>query len=413
MFENDWAGRLVLTHVEDDFDARLLTLEGIPDRNGLGMTSYARRYRGGQTQNSVNAVLNGDFEVLEREHQFVLGAVASELKAAYSGYDVDQATLAPVGNVFEWDGSYPKPFFYSEPTETYSSTVRQYGIYGTVQFRASDALTLLAGARVNWWQGKDTYTNDIPDQKYNFNAKWTPYVGVTYDLTPVWTAYGSVTSIYQPQLAWDADKSYLPPTYGWNYELGVKGNPMDGAMYVSAAIFQTDQKDVPEFVDYIEAEQRAIYRSIPGTTTRGFELEAAGALTDRWNVSAGYTFRVSEDKDGRKLYTDQPQHTLKVATDYRVPSVLDDRLTVGGAMRWQSATDSMEHVTSDPNAPNVHQPAYAVFDLNTSWEVRDGVDLTLSVNNIFNKKYYATTGFYDTVVYGDERNAELTLRARF
>lgn len=40
-------------------------------------------------------------------------------------------------------------------------------------------------------------------------------------------------------------------------------------------------------------------------------------------------------------------------------------------------------------------------------------ELTLSVNNIFNKKYYATTGFYDTVVYGEDRTAELTLRTRF
>ena len=35
------------------------------------------------------------------------------------------------------------------------------------------------------------------------------------------------------------------------------------------------------------------------------------------------------------------------------------------------------------------------------------------VNNILDKKYYATTGFYDTVVYGEGRTADLTLRAKF
>ena len=39
--------------------------------------------------------------------------------------------------------------------------------------------------------------------------------------------------------------------------------------------------------------------------------------------------------------------------------------------------------------------------------------LTLSVNNIFDEKYYASTGFYNTVNYGEGVGAELMLRARF
>ncbi|MFT3690955.1 MAG: TonB-dependent receptor [Paenirhodobacter sp.] len=137
-------------------------------------------------------------------------------------------------------------------------------------------------------------------------------------------------------------------------------------------------------------------------------MEAAGAISDRWNVSAGYTFRTSKDKDGHKFAADQPKHTLKLATDYR----LGDRLTLGGAMRWQTGTDSMDFA-SDVEQPNVHQGSYAVFDLNASYALSEKADLTLSVNNILDRKYYATTGFYDTVVYGEDRSLELTLRARF
>ncbi len=39
--------------------------------------------------------------------------------------------------------------------------------------------------------------------------------------------------------------------------------------------------------------------------------------------------------------------------------------------------------------------------------------LTLSVNNVLDEKYYASTGFYNTVIYGDGISAELMLRARF
>src|SRR5690606_8692384 len=108
-----------------------------------------------------------------------------------------------------------------------------------------------------------------------------------------YTAYGSVTSIYKPQIVLDKNGDYLDPTYGWNYELGVKADLMGGAMYASAAIFQTNQKDLANWVGNDETDLHAIYESIDGTRTRGFEVELAGAISDRWNISGGYTIRTS------------------------------------------------------------------------------------------------------------------------
>ncbi|MEF9600932.1 TonB-dependent receptor, partial [Paracoccus sp. PXZ] len=67
----------------------------------------------------------------------------------------------------------------------------------------------------------------------------------------------------------------------------------------------------------------------------------------------------------------------------------------------------------DGESMGVRQGSYAVFDLNAAYDIDERTGVTLSVNNIFNEKYYATTGFYDRVVYGDERSVELTLRAKF
>lgn len=92
--------------------------------------------------------------------------------------------------------------------------------------------------------------------------------------------------------------------------------------------------------------------------------------------------------------------------------MLDDRLTVGRALRWQSGTDSLSFA-SEVEAANVHQGSHAILDLNASLDLDERTELTLSVNNVFDRKYYATTGFYDTVVYGDGRSAGLTLRKQF
>ena len=44
----------------------------------------------------------------------------------------------------------------------------------------------------------------------------------------------------------------------------------------------------------------SVYELIDGTTTRGFEIEAAGAISERWNASLGYTYAYSEDDDGNR-----------------------------------------------------------------------------------------------------------------
>ncbi|MBK4215916.1 TonB-dependent siderophore receptor [Paracoccus caeni] len=407
VFQNGWTGRVVLTHVKNDMDSTLAWISGRPDREtGDGMTGYGTRYDGGYRQTNLNAVLNGDFQAFGREHQFVLGAMASKGEGTYYGYG--SGATFPV-NIYRLNGNYPAPDLLDDPNYTSESKSRQFAIYGTSKFNLSDDLSVLAGARINWWDGEEG-SGGAPTADYKFSGEVTPYLGVTYNITPTYTAYGSVTSIYKPLLLQDRDRQYLPPTYGWNYELGVKADLLGGALTTSAAVFQTDQRDVAQYVEYIEEEFRSVYESIDGTKTRGFELEAAGAINERWNVSGGYTFRISKDRDGTELFTDQPRHTLKIATDYRVPNLFDDKLTVGGAMRWQSDTISMPW---DGGSIAVRQGSYAIYDLNASYEISDKAELTLSVNNIFNKKYYATTGFYDTVVYGDNRTAELTLRTRF
>ncbi|MBP7001464.1 TonB-dependent siderophore receptor [Amaricoccus sp.] len=421
VFENGWTGRIVYTFARNDFQGNLgwfpaqdpvtYATTFIDPVTGEGVyASGAGYFDGGYTQNSLNAVVNGDYQAFGRTHAFVVGLFGSKGEGDYDQHSADMGGV-PIGDVFEWDGSWPKPDFDDEPGK-YTSETRQLGLYATTQFHATDALAIIAGARVNWWDGESDDTWSDPSS-YEFKGVVTPYLGFTYDFNDTYTAYGSITSIYKPQLAQDIDRQYLDPTFGWNYELGVKAGLFGGAMYAAAAVFQTNQKDVAEWAGEAIAPDGApysYYELIDGTTTRGFELEAAGAINARWNASFGYTYATSEDDNGDEVNSDTPRHTLKAATDYRIAGILDERLTVGGAVRWQSAIDSMPW---DGGLPNIEQDAYAVFDLNASYDVTETSVLTLSVNNVLDEKYYASTGFYNTVLYGDGIGAELMLRSRF
>ena len=414
VFDNGWTGRLVATHTDHDADASLAWFAPSPIDPATGegiVASSGYRSDGGYSQDSLNAILNGDYQALGRTHQFVLGFFGSKGTAEYDSYSVP-LDGASIGNVFDWDGSYPEPDFPDERTSWDKIETTQIGLYGTTQVHVTDALAVIAGARVNWWKREqsDSWGGEA---SYSFDGIVTPYFGFTYDINETFTAYGSVTNIFRPQEYLDIDDNYLDPTQGWNYELGVKAGLFDGALYASAAVFQTDKKDVAVVAGEAtnpDGTPYTYYKLGDGNTTSGFEVEAAGAINDRWNASFGYTYAYTEDQDGNETNTDKPRNTLKVATDYRIPGILQDRLTVGGAMRWQSAIDS---IPWDGNLPNIEQDAYAVFDVNASYDLTDQSVLTLSVNNVFDEKYYSSTGFYNTVIYGDGLQAELMLCARF
>ncbi|MFT3690956.1 MAG: TonB-dependent siderophore receptor [Paenirhodobacter sp.] len=261
VFDNGWTGRVVLTHVKNNMDAALAWIYGTPLREtGEGMVGYGTRYDGGYKQTNLNAVLNGDFGAFGRTHQFVLGAMASKGEGHYYGYG--SGATFPV-NIRHMNGRAPAPMLLREPNYFSDSEAKQYALYATGQFSLSDRLKLIAGARANWWDGSQG-AGGPPTARYDFAAKVTPYLGFTYDIDPTYTAYGSITSIYKPGLEQDVNRQYLDPTYGWNYELGVKGGLMGGALYVSAAVFQTDQKDVARYVAWIPEENRSVDRERRG-----------------------------------------------------------------------------------------------------------------------------------------------------
>lgn len=177
VFANGWTGRLVLTHVKNDFDSELAWISGVPDaETGLGMSSWAAKYDGGYTQNSLNAILNGDFAAFGRSHNFVLGAMASRGKGTYYGYDVDPDWDPVVGNIFKGIADLEAPSFSSSADTTWRSETKQYGLYGAVQVVATDRFKVIAGARLNWWDGTERQTG-APTFDYSYNAKLTPYLG--------------------------------------------------------------------------------------------------------------------------------------------------------------------------------------------------------------------------------------------
>lgn len=407
-FDNGWEAHVSYAYQKNDFDAPLLYLYGNADPvTGLGMNALAAHFIGERAQHAFNAKLNGDYDLFGRTHEFVVGGYASRASGHVDRY-APAGALAPVGNIFAWNGSYAEPVWNTTPMATWDTEVRQAAVYVATRLHATDSLAVTLGARLNYWDGFNDNTYNFYD--YKFSNVVSPYAGVTYDINDSLTAYASYTSIYKPQQFEDINGNYLDPVYGHNYEVGLKGSFLDDRLKASVAVFQTNQKDLAEYVGYDAISGRSYYRSIEGTTTRGFEVEVAGEVTDGWNLFGGFTYRSSKDNLGEKVQTFQPQAVLKIGTTYQMPGAWD-ALTIGGAMRWQSKTENLGYYSAAPST--ITQDNYAVFDLMASYKFDEQTSLKLNVYNVFDERYYRTMGFYDSVFYGDSRSATLTLKRTF
>lgn len=409
-FDNDWRIKAVASHSKNEMDGKLLYLTGWPDRvTGEGMGSSPAWYLGDRKQNSFDVKASGPFNLFGRRHEVVIGGSASR---QYANFDY-RAPLgtSPVGNFFDWNGSYPEPDWSDERVTGSRYTTKQAGIYGALRMSIADPLTLIVGGRYSTWKTDSVGWGG--GNKYAFDKnEFTPYAGLLYDFAQNYTAYVSYTEIFNPQSYQDRNGSWLDPLEGKSYEAGIKGEWLDGKLNASAAVFQVEQDNVAQ-VDtgfFVPGTPNEAYRAAQGTRTRGFDLEVSGEVTPGWNVAAGWSHWTGRDGEGNAIQTNQPRSLVRLFTSYRLPGELN-RLTVGGGVNWQS------HVYTDAFGPNgeerVSQGSYAITNLMARYTFNRNLSAQLNVNNVFDRKFYSQIGFYNQGAWGAGRSAMLTMRYQY
>jgi outer membrane receptor for ferric coprogen and ferric-rhodotorulic acid len=86
--------------------------------------------------------------------------------------------------------------------------------------------------------------------------------------------YASYTDIFNPQSEVDIDHQTLPAAHGKAYEAGVKSEWLDHRLYVTGAVFKSEQAELAEYAGDFPNGQ-SYYAGID-TEVTGYELEASG-----------------------------------------------------------------------------------------------------------------------------------------
>ena len=329
-----------------------------------------------------------------------------------------------------------------------------YAVFGDFTFDISQQLSVSAGGRYTW----DKRRADILRQNYlgggspvfggagtafgapstNFRGesefkKFTPRLSVSYKPTPDHNIYASWSKGFKgggfdprgvgvnaPDLNGDGIRqdsevasflSFAPEEVD-SYEVGYKGNLMDGALYVALAGFYADYKDVqipgsvacdvggiPSFCGVVSNAGQATFKGVEfeSNARLGRDMMTPG---DRLNLQTAIGFIDAEYKEyitniggvptdvaRYREVQNTPKWTASGTLSYQTP-VGDGSLYAGTTVSWRSKTYQYEI----PN-PYIDQKGYALWDASIVYTApSDRWSIGLHGKNILDKEY-KTSGY--------------------
>jgi outer membrane receptor for ferric coprogen and ferric-rhodotorulic acid len=402
LFDNAWVAKATYTHKDVEQNAKLLYASGYPDKTtGLGIGGFVGHYPSESKQDLADLTFNGPVSLFGRTHQLVFGASYAE--QTREDFASSGATYPAYPSVYDW-GSVAEPTTYTDLYSAAQIKDRLTRVFGAAHLNFTDRLKGVVG--FNAVEQKTSGISYGVDQGRTV-SKTSPYAGLVFDLTPHVSLYGSYTDIFNPQAEVDASNRKLDPVQGESFEAGVKSEWFGGKLYASAAVFKVEQQNLATAAGTFGAGDPGpvgfTYYTGVDTTSKGYELEISGMVTDRWQVSGGWTQLSLEDKDGNDARTFLPRKSLKVSTTYSFPEWRNAK--VGASLRWQDEISGLDTFV-------VTQKAYAVVDLMGSADLTDQIKLTVNVRNLFDESYLNSV-MWGQAYYAAPRNASVRLDYRF
>jgi outer membrane receptor protein involved in Fe transport len=320
--------------------------------------------------------------------------------------------------------------FSRAPTQN-DSAVRNWSVFGLLEFDVTDELKLTAEGR---YQVDKIISDQLienptnPLLKASFK-KFLPRATMLYSINDDWNLYANVAKGNKPggfnSLAADADAASRAffeqnfQTFGeesaWTYELGLKGNNADRTVSVNSSIYWIAWSDQQLTSTFIYTRQSPPAATPTNTSTailnagttriRGLELDVNAKPTDWLDLRAAYTLvdgKIRDfidpetediyDTDGRVGPFDRAGDPTGQTRGARIPYSPKHQIILSGVVTQPVGGDWNAVLRSDLTYESrrydqIHNLAHTgdsyIWNLRASAE-SDAVSVTLFVNNVLN-----------------------------
>ena len=218
---------------------------------------------------------------------------------------------------------------------------------------------------------------------------WSPRASLVFKPTDHARLYASYGTSFDPSaeaLSLSSKTANLEPVIAKSYEVGAKLDRLGGKLIFTAALFRT-QIDNAQVTDPDHPTQIVLAGN---QRVDGLELGITGRLTQKWEITAGYThldgktLASSNASTVGKQLANVARDAVNIWTEYEVSEAFE--LGIGGNYMGKRFADF---------AQSAVLPSYVTVDAMAAWTVNRHFTLRVNVNNLFDtlawvNSYYAS-----------------------
>ncbi len=323
--------------------------------------------------------------------------------------DLMRGVLDSTVDLFNYDpGSVPRPEL--SPFWNNLARVESSGVYGQLRVKPMAPLTVVLGGRLSQWESRSFVRPAGTASSFDANNEFTPFGAVLFDVNASLTTYASYAEIFQPQNNLQVGGQQIEPRTGGQWELGLKGEFVDGRVNASAAVFRIDD----ESRALADPDNTGFFIAAGKVRSEGFEAELSGELTPRLRANAGYAYIRTEYLTGTATQTGQafstftPRHNANLWLHYRLPELAGRALELGAGVR------AVSDFYTESGAVRWNGAGYAVGALKLGYQLSERYHAALNVENLLDKTYWerVENGLRSNY-YGAPRSFMVTLRGQF
>ena len=411
-WNTNWRSRVGLSYRETSINGFATEASALQANGNL---TRQRRFRDFDSHDTaLQAELQGKVQTGGIEHELLFGAESFRFRMDSVMLRVNPSAARPYAiNIYNpvYGQAQPTPGANTDTLEQQRGTA----FYVQDAIKLAPEWRLVAGVRVDNYRQSllNRRTNTTTDQDPSATS---PRIGLSWLPTPQWTFYANAGRSFRPNVGSDFATNSFAPETGRALELGTKWESADQRIGATAALFDIRKRNVLTS----DPVNTGYSVSAGEIRSRGLELDFAGQVTKNWRVNASLVFNdveIAKDNSlevgGRLLNV--PKVNGSVLAVYEDAFANGQRYGIGGGVTYMGKRLGQARTQAEANAgtPAFDLPSYTTAKLVAYWRLSPTLRLTLDVDNLFDKTYYASSYSRVWVTPGTARTITLGLQARF
>lgn len=379
------------------------------------MLTRQRRYRDYQSDDvALQAELQGVVRSGGLEQDVLVGVESYRFHMDSVMQRVNPSTAAPYAiDIFNpvYGQAQPTPGRNTDTLEKQRNTA----LYVQDALKLGEQWRVMAGLRADNYD--QSLQNRITNRTTNQSpTAVSPRLGVSWLPRAGWTVYANAGKSFRPNTGSDATGNGFDPEKARALELGAKWESADQRLGATAALFDITKRNV-----LTSDPLNAGFSTAAGEVrSRGMELDVAGRLSTNWRLNASLVFNDVEitrdntlEVGGRLLNV--PKVNGSVLAVYEDQLASGQRYGVGGGVTYMGKRLGQARTQAEAKAGTAafELPSYTTAKLLAYWRLSPAVNLTVDVDNLFNKVHYTNSYSRVWVAPGALRTVTVGLQAKF